>query len=139
MTFAELSNKIATCYNSLPALVSTLREGFANVEGSSGSADIDYSSTEKKLGKWIDGSDYYGRVIDLNNLTVSPNQWNSTGVSASGIKQILKGSLIDAQNPAQSFACDIGVDNSLINVIPLFPGTSTRNMKYLIIQYTKTS
>lgn len=79
MTFTELSKKIATCYNSLPALVDALRDGFANVEGGGGggSSDIEYSTEEKKIGKWIDGSDLYQKTISFgalpNNTSKSVN------------------------------------------------------------------
>ena len=44
MTFKDLAKRIATCYNSLPALVDALRDGFASVEGGgSGGAFMDPS------------------------------------------------------------------------------------------------
>ena len=33
MTFKDLAKRIATCYNSLPALIDALRDGFNEIEG----------------------------------------------------------------------------------------------------------
>lgn len=80
MTFAELSKKIATCYNSLPALVSTLRDGFANLEGG-GSSDVEYSTTERKIGKWINGKPLYQKTAYISNITISADSATDLNIS----------------------------------------------------------
>jgi len=91
MTFTELSKKIATCYNSLPALVDALRDGFANVEGGGGggSSDIEYSTEEKKIGKWINGKNLYQKTWVFDNaLSVNSNTWTDTPILNADITNI---------------------------------------------------
>ena len=64
MTFKDLAKRIATCYNSLPALVDALRDGFNEVEGGE-SSEHTYSTEEQKIGKWIDGKDLYEKTFRL--------------------------------------------------------------------------
>ena len=77
MTFKDLAKRISTCYNSLPALIDALRDGFNEVEGGGGSSDIEYSTEERKIGKWINGSDLYQKTISFgalpNNTSKSVN------------------------------------------------------------------
>lgn len=99
MTFKDLAKRIATCYNSLPALVDALRDGFNEVEGG-GSSDH-YSTTEQKIGKWIDGKDLY--EITISTTTPSTDS-SATIYSFAGVispKQI-KG-IIDDQYDANTY------------------------------------
>lgn len=95
MTFTELSKKIATCYNSLPALVDALRDGFASVEGG-GSSEHNYSTEEQKIGKWIDGKDLY--EITVSTTTPSTADTSATiHAFASVINPVQMVGLIDSQ------------------------------------------
>lgn len=66
MTFKDLAKRIATCYNSLPALVDALRDGFNEVEaGGGGSSEINYSTDEQVIGTWIDDKPLYQKSFHL--------------------------------------------------------------------------
>jgi hypothetical protein len=43
----------------------------------------DYTTTERKIGKWIDGSDLYQRTFEVTGLT--NGQWNTSILGTSGI------------------------------------------------------
>jgi hypothetical protein len=57
------------------------------VEGSSDSGgDYDYTTAERKIGKWIDGSDLYQRTFEVTGLV--NGQWNNSVLGTSGINII---------------------------------------------------
>lgn len=58
MTFKELAKQLTAAVQTVPNLVNVLRDGFEQMEGGS-SSGYDYSTDEKKVGKWIDGKDLY--------------------------------------------------------------------------------
>ena len=43
----------------------------------------DYTTTERKIGKWIDGSDLYQRTFEVTGLT--QGQWNTTALGTSDL------------------------------------------------------
>ena len=67
MTFKELAKQLTSAVQTVPNLVNVLRNGFEQMEGGSSSGH-DYSTTEQKIGKWIDGSDLYETVVHINAL-----------------------------------------------------------------------
>ena len=139
MTFTELSKKIATCYNSLPALVDALRDGFANVEGGGGgSSDIEYSTTEKKIGKWIDGSDLYQRVFDLgSDVVIGPNDFTNTSIDASEIQRLVKAWGIYSTG-ATIYNLTTNKNDNIIR-LQADRNSASANVKYLVMQYTKNT
>lgn len=52
--------------------------------GGGGSSEIIYSTTEQKIGKWIDGSDLYQRTFDLSTTQLSDNSWNDNILGTHG-------------------------------------------------------
>lgn len=55
--------------------------------GGGGSSEISYSTEERKIGTWIDGSDLYQRTFDLSTVQMNDNTWynNILGTNGSGI------------------------------------------------------
>ncbi len=110
MTFKDLAKRIATCYNSLPALIDALRDGFNEVEagGGGGSSDIEYSTEEKKIGTWIDGKPLYQKTLSF-----------TTGNSDAYLNYVT-----DIENP-DMMCVDLSssfyiAGTSIINAIPYF-------------------
>lgn len=112
MTFKDLAKRISTCYNSLPALIDALRDGFNEVEGG-GSSDIEYSTTERKIGKWIDGTtDVYEKSYDLSNISFSNSAVtiDSTLTSANCVIVDYKGGVYNSSGLGASLCGLPGVD-----------------------------
>lgn len=57
MTFTELSKRIATCYNSLPALIDALKEGFSVVDLKAGDISYGDGSVENALDSSVPKTD----------------------------------------------------------------------------------
>lgn len=149
MTFKDLAKRIATCYNSLPALVDALRDGFNEVEGG-GSSDIEYSTEEKKIGKWIDGSDLYEKTLTFNNITIENN--TSINHNITGLKMVIDANCMmfdTSNNTSLNFSSngDVNVSGLVMGmrVTPTaldFRGTqsftaSTTKTWYITLRYTK--
>ena len=92
MTLKDIAKKLTTSIQTIPELVRILAEGLENAEAGSQievtaiqesgtkiatitideeatdiyapTSEVIYSTTERKIGKWIDGSDLYQKVIE---------------------------------------------------------------------------
>lgn len=100
----------------------------------------DYSTTEHKTGrKWIDGSDIYEITVDLgSNTDVSNSTWQSSGITITNLNLILdcwgvnsNGSLYDfiAYHTSGAISIQSGRNGN----------NTPANVKYITIQYTKSS
>ena len=110
----------------------------------------DYSTTERKIGKWIDGSDLYQRTFEVTASSV--NGWNDNVLGTSGIK------IVDVQGFMYGLYEGVYVSKPLVyfrnttdyitfiydsdvNVYIMDPAVSTSPMPTLTItiKYTKPS
>ena len=127
----------------------SVSEKFVNVTPSSGGTSIDYSTTEQKIGTWINGEDLYQKTISIGTL---PN--NTTKSVAHGITNI--GAVVDI-----SGACYFqGVSVFYARPLPMVDTVLANNIRidmtgdnitvktaadwstytaYVNIRYTKTS
>lgn len=152
MTFTELSKKIATCYNSLPALIDTLRAGFASVEGG-GSSDHNYSTTEQKVGKWIDGKDLYEKTTNLGEIPANASTDLLVGIGVNVVETMVSynitavvpsGVCMNLPTPMPSnslkYASYIDGYNKATDKITIITGESrTFSNAYVTLRYTKAS
>ena len=107
MTFKDIAKQLTTAVQTVPNLVQILRDGFEQVEAGSEST-IDYSTTERLIGKWIDGSDLYEKTIDIGAIDATLSKDVAHGISL--------GTLVSAQGSAyftssSLWACIPYVDN----------------------------
>ena len=99
-----------------------------------------YSTTEKVIGKWTDGSDVYEKVIVFEtSVAVQLNAtWVSTGVDATGINE-----LISATVKSQKFILNtvsVLIDANLFKLTTVGNmGSGTVNASSMIVRYTKTA
>lgn len=91
--FIEESNILEVDYTSLNVNGDIQRDG-VGID--------DYTTTERKIGKWIDGSDLYQRTFEVTTL-VNDNQWHTDALGTSGIDIVDFGGYIDF-NSGGSFA-----------------------------------
>ena len=99
-----------------------------------------YNTNEREIGQWIDGSAIYRKVIQItSSISLTADTWVSTGISATNIGMILKGTILN-DSPAellvsttvQSSAWSVNSPRSL-SIDP-----NSRDW-YLIVEYTKSS
>lgn len=111
-----------------------ITEKFVNVNQSSANLTV-YSTTPQLVGKWIDNTDIYLKVEPVTSVDLAANNWTSTGVSASGITNILSARLIipGSTSPSLHYA-QFGVIGGYI-VANCFRNTAISN-GYLILLYT---
>lgn len=103
MTLKELAKQLDTAIQTVPNLVKVLKDGLdqAEVDG-----DVEYSATEKKIGKWTDGSDLYQITIEkttennntYQNIYKIPDDVNIKEINAayeSGTGEIITGAWVN--------------------------------------------
>ena len=107
---------------------------FVNVNQGASNITV-YSTTPQLVGKWVDNSDVYLKVAPVTSVSLSANNWTSTGVSASGITNILSARLIipGPTSPSVHYA-QFGVIGGNI-VANCFRNTDISS-GYLILLYT---
>lgn len=98
-----------------------------------------YSTQEQVLGKWIDGTTVYERVIEYDTpFTIANDTWYTSTESYPGINKVINAWIINT---------DGAIYNGIIVLIQndkLVIGNQTKtqpisNLKYVILRYTKTS
>jgi hypothetical protein len=113
----------------------------------------DYTTTERKIGKWIDGSDLYQRTFEVTEL--SKNTWNNSILDTSDIKIVdFTGLIYWLDNQAASDSTPLnyyasGSDNcfTCINTaqtdMRIYPTNTSSDMSIdkavITIKYTKPS
>lgn len=101
-----------------------------------------YSTSEKVVGTWIDGSTVYERTWDFGTsgeMEFGPDTWVSTTISRSNINRIIKVDAISNSGVNWEFIaanCDSG---SYVQLYHSRPGNKNIKVRYLTLQYTKTS
>lgn len=85
-SIANLRKALRTTQTNAPAVIDTLIRGLDGVE-TAAEEENTYSTDEKVVGKWIDGSDIYETVIDTGAL---PNaEQKSTNITALNIDKVI--------------------------------------------------
>lgn len=167
MTLKDIAKQLTTAVQTVPNLVQILRDGLEQATAGSAvevtqvvssgtkiaSVTVDdettdlyapatetaYSTTERKIGTWIDNSDVYEKTLSLDEaVTLASNAWTSTGVKSGEVDQLLNAKAYNYNDKAviPVFATSKGgSDDDEIALI------QTRNQNVAInavtIQYTK--
>ena len=109
--------------------------------GGSSSSEHTYSTTEHKVGKWIDGSDIYEKTINLGSFSVG--SWSDHTIESSTSINLLidyDGYMVESNTmyalPDPSVRIKIDSNQNLI-----FTGTASWSISsgYITIRYTKTT
>lgn len=86
-SFINLNKALRTTLQNVPAVVDTLIRGFDDVADAA-DAQTTYSTDERVVGKWIDGSDIYEKVINVGALPNSATK--SVNISSLNIDKIIE-------------------------------------------------
>lgn len=109
--------------------------------GGGGSSEVSYSTTEHKVGTWIDGKDVYERTIDLGSFSVG--SWSDHTIESSTNIDLLidyDGYMVESNImyalPDPSVRIKVDSSQNLI-----FTGTSSWSISsgHITIRYTKSS
>lgn len=99
-----------------------------------------YSTSEKVVGTWVDGSTIYERTWDFsaNPITLTYDTWVSTGIDASNIGNLVN-SIIRSDNGILDYIGEISDQGSYIGIRRTWNSNLVRKVYYLTLQYTKSS
>ena len=112
-------------------------------------ATVDYSTSEHKIGKWIDGSDLYEKTIDCGTLPSSAGN-KAVAHNISNLSKIVYLSGVAIRDNGQCVTLPVTAVDSLSNQIVLYAdlvnvniyvgaNQSMRTESYVTLRYTKTS
>ena len=73
---ATLSN-ITLIGGNIPSQIKYMSKTYADNQGGGGSSEVNYSTTEHKVGTWIDGSDVYEKTISISNVSLSSGSYET--------------------------------------------------------------
>lgn len=79
-SIVNLKKELRTTLNTVPALIDTLIRGLEGV-GEAAEEENTYSADERVVGKWIDGSDIYEKVVDFGALPDTTTKNVTHGIS----------------------------------------------------------
>lgn len=79
-SIVNLKKGLRTTLTNVPALIDTLVRGLDGVEEEAAKGEV-YSTSEKVVGTWIDGSEIYEKVVDLGALPNNTSKNVAHGIS----------------------------------------------------------
>ena len=141
MTFKDLSKKLQASVQTVPNLINVLADAFATMEGG-GSSEVEYSTEEKKIGKWIDGTtDVYEKTIVYETpLNLPYNEWVDARIPSSlNIDTILKVDIVTNGNGIEPNIEAVPGAAGFNIGIQLTINQPNRTAKYLTIRYLKAT
>lgn len=107
--------------------------------GASSGSDETYSTDERAVGTWIDGSTIYQKTFELTTaVIVSNNTWTSTGISKGDIDKIISCEGMTSDGTCWGDLCATPNVDSYINLLTSRNG-DTESVKWFTIKYTKST
>ena len=99
-----------------------------------------YSTSEKIVGTWIDGSTIYERTWDFSAspITLTYDTWVSTGIDSSNFGQLVN-SIARSNSGILDYIGEISDQGTEIKIRRTWNQNYERKLYYLTLQYTKTS
>lgn len=136
-SIVNLKKGLRTTLTNVPALIDTLVRGLDGV-AEAAEEEKAYSTDEREVGTWIDGSTIYEKVFyNANKWTLAPNDVTTiTGVDISYVAQIIDMDCSDGYT-YWGFLASARADNGNMRLINLRPSSTT--VSQIILKYTKAS
>ena len=137
-SIANLRKALRTTQTNAPAIIDTLIRGLDGVE-TAAEDQITYSTDERVVGTWIDGSEIYEKVITFESaLSVSYSTYTDTTIDTTTIDKILRCDGIHENGPyVGALLADPTRESHTILGLQTTRNTANSNVKSIIIQYTK--
>ena len=180
MTLKDIAKKLTTSIQTIPELVRILAEGLENAEAGSQievtaiqesgtkiatitideeatdiyapNSELIYSTTERIIGKWIDGSAIYQKTAHIEDISITSNADTNVNISDyfTGLSKILSaeiissdGNILPAINASSTLSAysigityDIGADHI---VFTRGSGSAVTISAYVTLRYTKST
>ena len=139
-SFINLNKALRTTLQNVPAVVDTLIRGFDEL-GDAAEAQNTYSTTERVVGKWIDGSDIYEKVIVLAaDTAISYTGFTDTTIDTTSIKNVISAFGIHSDGTSfGSLIADPTRTNHTVLGLSTMRNASTATIRTIILRYTKIS
>lgn len=133
-SFINLNKALRTTLQNVPAVVDTLIRGFDEI-GDAAEEQSTYSTDERVVGKWIDGSDIYEKTFN-KSITLGVQEWTNTSETIENIKQLIS---VDAYySNSGAYWCVSGrVLNNTVELLS-FRSSGTPITDFTV-RYTKTT
>lgn len=146
--FTEAKNGIDSANHTVSGLIEYLRHIFGKLEnatGGGGGSSQDYSTTEREIGKWIDGSTVYQKTINFGSIPSSTTKEVAHNISnlgavieIEGVMNNLDGVTFETLPAVDSSNFRVQVNATNIKIITSTSWTSWTN-SYITLKYTKAS
>lgn len=96
-----------------------------------------YSTSEKVVGTWIDGSTVYERTWDFGSeILIQNNSWYTTNISNTEMSKVIR---VDAMNATGTYrSLEASCDTSNYVQLITTRTNTTDSVRYLTLQYTKS-
>lgn len=95
-----------------------------------------YSTSEKIVGTWIDGSTIYERTWDFgSNIQIPSNTWYNTSIDSTNMDQLVD--VVGYADEGAKWAMSGGCDGNVVELIQF--RNNNIAVRYLTLQYTKSS
>lgn len=106
----------------------------------SGVPAVHYSTDEKVVGTWIDGSTIYEKTWEFASpLTVSQSSWTATTINKTGIAKIINAIGHHSSSTFWGSICATAAESGDYVKLLTFRNNDSISVKYLTLQYTKTA
>ena len=83
-SFLNLASALGHCQENSRSIVDALKRGCSdlaeNAEGGGGGSSQEYSTTERKIGKWIDGKDLFEKTVNFGAMAINTTKSVPHGV-----------------------------------------------------------
>lgn len=105
--------------------------------GNGGGYSVDYSTTEREIGSWIDGRTVYDITYTIGTpISCSSQVWTDTGISKGAIKSLLSAQIISEDGTV--YNCTNVNLTTNTDHIGIYNGSlETISVKYIVVQYFK--
>ena len=134
-SIVNLKKGLRTTLTNVPALIDTLVRGLDGVAEEIEKGEV-YSSDERVVGTWIDGTEIYETAYAAN-VSLIPD-WNGTTIDATGMSLIIDTKVFSNNGRWYGFiASRINTNSGKIDI--LNTRDSNLSINYIILRYTKTS
>ena len=136
-SFINLNKALRTTLQNVPAVVDTLIRGFDEI-GDAAEAEGTYSTDERIVGKWIDGSDIYEKTYyKANKWTISANDVTTiSDIDISDVSMMLDMKCSDGY-AFWGYLANSRADNGKIRIINVRSSATT--IQQITLRYTKVA
>lgn len=115
----------------------SLTEKFENVNQAASDLNIIYSTTQQKIGKWVDNKDVYLRAIPITaNWSFTANTWIESNLDGTIYDTLIHGYIAITGASTSCHSIQIGIVNNHLAGNSFRNFTAQADISYLILIYT---